>query len=113
LAREHAERPLQRHNKETTMKALITALSFTALLIGGTAAQSMTVAPNLTQGERAEIQRLVPQAMMLSRLSDSQVHALSQVAAEASRMTPQAARSAALSVIGEQPWLLPSRPGAR
>ena len=94
------------------MKTLITALSFTALLIGGTAAQSMTVAPDLSATERAEVQRLVPEAS-LHRLTDSQARALSDVVARSDQMSRQDARSAALDIIAEQPWLLPSRAGAR
>jgi hypothetical protein len=46
------------------MRTLITALSFTALLIGGTAAQSMTIAPGLTPGEHATVKQLVPEASL-------------------------------------------------
>jgi hypothetical protein len=95
------------------MRTLITALSFTAFLIGGTAAHSMTAAPSLTPGERAEIQRLVPEAATLDRLTGSQAHALSAVVANSHRMTRTSARQAALDIIAEQPWLLPSQPGAR
>jgi hypothetical protein len=94
------------------MRTLITALSFTALLIGGTAAQSMTSAPGLSPSEHATVKQLVPEAS-LNRINADQARALSEVVAGADRMTPHEARSAALDVIREQPWLLPSRPGAR
>ncbi len=94
------------------MKTLITALSFIALVIGGTAAQSMTVAPGLTASEHATVKQLVPEAS-LNRITSSQARALSEVAAKADRMTRPSARQAALEIIREQPWLLPSRPGAR
>jgi hypothetical protein len=93
------------------MRTLITALSFTALLIGGTAAQSMTIAPGLTPGEHATVKQLVPEAS-LNRIDAGQARALARVVAETDRMSRRDARQAALAVIAEQPWLLPSRPGA-
>jgi len=95
------------------MKTLITALSFSALLVGGSAAQAMTDAPNLTPGERAEIQRLVPQVTSLNQLTERQVRALSDLVANSNELTHHEARQTALDIIREQPWLLPSRPGAR
>jgi hypothetical protein len=94
------------------MRTLITALSFTALLIGGTAAQSMTIAPGLSASENATVRQLVPEAS-LNRIDAGQARALSAVAARSGQMSRRDARQAALAVIAEQPWLLPSRPGAR
>jgi hypothetical protein len=98
--------------KEMTMKRLIAALGFTALLIGGTAAQSMTIALGLTPSEQATVKQLVPEAS-LNRIDVSQARALSEIVRNSEHDSRTDARRAALDVISQQPWLLPSRPGAR
>ena len=103
---------MQLEPTEITMKRLITALGFTAFLIGGTAAQSMTVAPGLTPSEQATVKQLVPEAS-LNRINPSQARALSEIVRHSGQNSRTDARRAALNVIAEQPWLLPSRPGAR
>ena len=94
------------------MKTLITALGFTALLIGGTAAQSTTIAPGLTASEQATLRQFVPEAN-LNGINRSQAGALSRIVRYSAYNTRTNVQRAARNVIAERRWVLPSMPGSR
>jgi uncharacterized lipoprotein YajG len=103
---------MQPERKETIMKRLVTALGLAALLIGGTAAQSMTIGPGLTATEQAAVRQLVPEAS-LNGISRSQASALSRIVRNSAHNSRTDARRAVRNALADKRWLLPSRPGAR
>lgn len=85
------------------MRTLIAALGISAFIIGGTAAHAVTIAPALTPSEHATVKQRVPEAVMLHRLTDCQVSALSGIARSSDRTTRADARRSARDVIADQP----------
>ena len=94
------------------MRTLITALGFTALLIGGAAAQSTTLAPGLTSSEQTALRQYLPEAN-LNGINRSQSGALSRIVRYSAYNTRTNVQRAARNVIAERRWVLPSMPGSR